>query len=73
VNTLDLPGTDSIPDPRRPIASFLIRAKAERVGAEPDAFPLAHLKTLLERFRERRMQGGVYSLVTGRKPLVPAA
>jgi ubiquinone/menaquinone biosynthesis C-methylase UbiE len=59
---------DSIPDSRRPIASFLIRAKAGHVGAEPDAFPLALLKARLVDFRERRMQGGVYSLVTGRKP-----
>jgi ubiquinone/menaquinone biosynthesis C-methylase UbiE len=59
---------DSIPDPRRPLASWLIRAKAPRVGAEPDAFPLALLQARLEGFRERRMQGGVYSLVTGHKP-----
>jgi hypothetical protein len=60
---------DSIPDPRRPLASFLIRAKAGRVGAEPDAFPLALLKRRLVDFHERRLQGGVYSLVTGRRPL----
>jgi ubiquinone/menaquinone biosynthesis C-methylase UbiE len=59
---------DSIPDPRRPIASFLIRAKASRVGAEPDAFPLALLEARLADFRERRLQGGVYSLLTGRRP-----
>jgi ubiquinone/menaquinone biosynthesis C-methylase UbiE len=62
---------DSIPDPQRPIASLLIRAKAGRVGAEPDAFPLALLRARLTDFRERRMLGGVYTLVTGRKAPAP--
>jgi hypothetical protein len=59
---------DSVPDPRRPLASFLIRAKAGPVGAEPDASPLAHLKARLAELHERRLHGGVYSLRSGRKP-----
>jgi ubiquinone/menaquinone biosynthesis C-methylase UbiE len=57
---------DSIPDPRRPLASFLIRAKAGRVGAAPDAFPLELLRRRLARLHERRLLGGVYSLLSGR-------
>lgn len=59
---------DSVLDPRRRVASFVIRAKAGSAGAEPDSFPLAHLRARLPDLRERPMQGGVYSLLTGRKP-----
>lgn len=59
---------DSIPNADRPLASWVIRAKAGFVGAEPDAFPLTHLDRELEGVTERPLQGRVYSLLVGRKP-----
>jgi hypothetical protein len=50
------------------LASWVIRAKAGFVGAEPNAFPLAHLDRELADLTERPLQGGVYSLLAGRKP-----
>jgi len=44
------------------------RVRPHRRQRGPLPFPLAHRKARLPDLRERPLQGGVYSLLTGRKP-----
>ena len=59
---------DSIPERSRPFANLLIQLKAPLVGARPTARPLEFASARLEGARVRRLFGGVYSLLSARKP-----
>jgi ubiquinone/menaquinone biosynthesis C-methylase UbiE len=59
---------DSIPQPDRPLARLVIRAKAPLVGAHPSALPLEFARARLEGLHVRHFFGGVYTLVSGRVP-----
>ena len=58
---------DSFPQPSRPIARWVIHAKAPFVGAAPSERPLQLLLDRLDGVRMRHFHFGVYSLVSGRK------
>jgi ubiquinone/menaquinone biosynthesis C-methylase UbiE len=59
---------DSFLDPARRLASLAIRLKSPLVGADPAAISLAEVRAGLESVRVEHLQGGVYTLVSGRKP-----
>jgi len=59
---------DSIPEPSRPIARWVMRLKAPLVGARPTSVPLEFVSARLEDVRFRRFYGGVYALLSARKP-----
>ena len=58
---------DSFPQPSRPIARWVIHAKAPFVGAAPSERPLQLLLDRLDGVRMRHFHFGVYSLVSGRR------
>jgi demethylmenaquinone methyltransferase/2-methoxy-6-polyprenyl-1,4-benzoquinol methylase len=59
---------DSFPDRARPLARWVIHAKAPFVGAEPSEGLLALLHERLDAPRVRQFHRGVYTLVSGRVP-----
>jgi ubiquinone/menaquinone biosynthesis C-methylase UbiE len=59
---------DSIPDATRSLANAVIFLKAPLVGARPTRAPLDFAAARLEGVRVRRLFGGVYTVVSGRKP-----
>jgi ubiquinone/menaquinone biosynthesis C-methylase UbiE len=59
---------DSFPERARPLARWLIHAKAPLVGAAPSERPLNVLLGELRDVRIRRFHAGTYTLVSGRKP-----
>ncbi len=59
---------DSMPLPRRPIQNFVMRRKAPLVGADPDALLRARVAERLEEARLRPLFGGVYCVLSGRRP-----
>ncbi len=59
---------DSIPERSRPFAGLIIHLKAPLVGSTPTRVPLDWASATLEDVRLRRLFGGVYSLVSARKP-----
>jgi ubiquinone/menaquinone biosynthesis C-methylase UbiE len=62
---------DSIPESSRRLAGMFIHLKAPLVGAIPTGVPLEFARTNLDRVRVRRFLGGVYSLISARKPPGP--
>jgi ubiquinone/menaquinone biosynthesis C-methylase UbiE len=63
---------DSFLDPRRRLASLAIRLKSPLVGADPAAISLEEVCAGLESVRMRHLHGGVYTLLSGRKPVAAA-
>jgi ubiquinone/menaquinone biosynthesis C-methylase UbiE len=59
---------DSFLEPRRRLASLVIRIKSPLVGADPSGVSLAELASQLDAARVRRLQAGVYTLLSGRAP-----
>jgi ubiquinone/menaquinone biosynthesis C-methylase UbiE len=57
---------DSFLVPGRPIANWVVRAKAGGLGAVPDEVPLDALLARLHAPRVTRLFGGVYTVVAGR-------
>jgi ubiquinone/menaquinone biosynthesis C-methylase UbiE len=57
---------DSFPERDRPIARWVIHAKAPLVGAQPSERPLEVMREGLEALRIRRFHLGAYILVSGR-------
>jgi ubiquinone/menaquinone biosynthesis C-methylase UbiE len=64
---------DSFLEPKRRLAALAIRLKSPLVGADPTDVSLAELAAPLESVRLRRFHGGVYTLLSGRKPGARAA
>lgn len=64
---------DSFLQPEYPLAALVIRMKAPLVGADPRAVSLVDLASQLDGVRPRQLRGGVYTLLSGRKPGAPAA
>ena len=62
---------DSIPEPDRRLARLVMHLKAPLVGARPTAVPLEFAARQLEGVHVRHLSGGVYTLVSGRKPGTP--
>ena len=59
---------DSIPDPSRRLANLAIRVKAPLVGANPSAVPLVWARSQLEDLRVEHHMGGIYTVISGRRP-----
>ena len=59
---------DSFLEPKRRLAGLVIRLESPLVGAGPTDVSLAELAAPLETVRLRRFHGGVYTLLSGRKP-----
>ena len=59
---------DSFPQPTRPVANFFVRIKAPLVGAVPTLEALDFVRLRMEDVRELSLSGGVYTLVSARKP-----
>jgi hypothetical protein len=58
---------DSFPEPGRPLARWVIHAKAPFVRAQPNQRPLQLLRERLDGLRIRHFHHGVYTLVSGRR------
>jgi ubiquinone/menaquinone biosynthesis C-methylase UbiE len=59
---------DSFLQPERRLAALAIRIKSPLVGADPSAVSLGELASRLDSTRVRHFHGGVYTLLSGRKP-----
>jgi len=59
---------DSMPEPDRPFARFLMRLKGPLVGARPTRVPLEFAEDRLLDVRKRHLSLGVYTVLSGRKP-----
>jgi ubiquinone/menaquinone biosynthesis C-methylase UbiE len=64
---------DSFIQATRRVARLAIRLKSPLVGADPDAISLADLTSHLKEIRTRHFHGGVYTLLSGRRPSVGTA
>jgi ubiquinone/menaquinone biosynthesis C-methylase UbiE len=64
---------DSFLEPERRLAGLAVRLKSPLVGADPAAVSLRELTARLESVRLRQFHGGVYTLLSGRKPQVETA
>jgi ubiquinone/menaquinone biosynthesis C-methylase UbiE len=64
---------DSFPQPSKPVANFFVHMKAPLVGAVPTRDALDFLSQRMEDVREISLSGGVYTVVSARKPLAGAA
>ena len=63
---------DSMPEPKRPIANWIIHRKAPLVGAVPTLEPLEFANQKLENVRLERLSLGVYQVLSGTKPATAA-
>ena len=61
---------DSFLDSGHRLARLAIRLKSPLVGADPTAISLEGITAPLESVRLQHLQGGVYTLMTGRKPRI---
>jgi ubiquinone/menaquinone biosynthesis C-methylase UbiE len=59
---------DSFLQPARRLAALAIRIKSPLVGADPAALSIPEVTAQLESVRLRHFQGGVYTLISGRRP-----
>lgn len=64
---------DSFLQPAHVLANLAVRIKSPLVGADPAAVSLEDLVAPLESVRVRDLQGGVYTLLSGRKPQLGTA
>ena len=64
---------DSFLQPQRRLAGLAIRIKSPLVGADPRSISLAELTAHLESVRMRHFHGGVYTLLSGRRPSATTA
>jgi hypothetical protein len=64
---------DSFIQPTRRVARLVIHLKSPLVGADPDAISLAELTSHLEEVQTRHFHGGVYTLLSGRRPFTGTA
>jgi ubiquinone/menaquinone biosynthesis C-methylase UbiE len=62
---------DSIPKPEPCLANFVIRAKDPMVGAVATRLPLEFAEKHMTDLRTRSLSGGVYTVLSARKPVGP--
>jgi ubiquinone/menaquinone biosynthesis C-methylase UbiE len=64
---------DSFFQPGRRASRLAIRIKSPLVGADPSAISLSELTAHLETVRVRHFHGGIYTLLSGRRPSAETA
>ena len=62
---------DSIPEPEPCLANFVIRMKDPMVGAVATRLPLEFAAKRMTGLRTRSLSGGVYTVLSARKPVGP--